>query len=146
VNGTNFWTGPGHAAHAGEIKHLRFVKLESGKPGVLVTQNAWLSSERKKICEDERTLRFDTDGNARWIDFDITLKALDKPVTFGDDKEGSFALRVAETLSVDAKKGGRIISSRGLIDGEAWAKTASWVDYHGPIGDETVGIAVFNHP
>ena len=54
-----------------------------------------------------RTLRFDTDGDARWIDFDITVKATDGPVTFGDDKEGTFGVRVAQSMTVDAKQGGQ---------------------------------------
>ena len=75
------------------------MKVASGKPAVIVTQNRWLGKDGKTVCEDERTLRFDTDGDARWIDFDITVKATDGPVTFGDTKEGTFAVRVAETLT-----------------------------------------------
>ena len=146
VNGVNFWAEPGQASYVGRIEHLRFVKVASGKPAVIVTQNAWLGTDGKKICEDQRTLRFDTDGDARWIDFDVTIKAADKPVTFGDDKEGTFGVRVAQSLSVDAKQGGKIVNSRGQVDEAAWGQTAPWVDYHGPIDDQTVGIAIFNHP
>ena len=64
---------------------------------MIATRNAWLAPDGKKVCEDQRTLRFDTDGDARWIDFDITLKATDGPVTFGDTKEGTFGVRVAQT-------------------------------------------------
>ena len=53
---------------------------------------------------------------------------------------------MAQSLSVDAKKGGKIINSRGQVNEAAWAQTAPWVDYHGPIDDQTVGIAIFNHP
>ena len=92
-----FLGGAGQA-NAGTIEHLEFVKVAGGKPAVIVTRNAWLAPDGKKVCEDQRTLRFDTDGDARWIDFDITLKATDGPVTFGDTKEGTFGVRVAQTL------------------------------------------------
>jgi hypothetical protein len=53
---------------------------------------------------------------------------------------------VADTMRVDAKKGGRIINSRGQADAAAWAQPAEWVDYHGPLDGQIVGIAILNHP
>ena len=91
-------------------------------------------------------MHFDTDGDARWIDFDITLKATDGAVTFGDTKEGTFGVRVAHSISVEAHQGGRIVNDHGQVDGAAWGQPAAWVDYHGPVDGQTVGIAVFNHP
>ncbi len=61
-------------------------------------------------------------------------------------QEGTFAVRVHEAIKVDAKKGGKIINSVGDKDGDAWGKPADWVDYHGPIGNNTVGIAILCHP
>lgn len=144
VNGLSFWDRE-------TIGHREFVKIESGKRAVIVTRNGWLDSQGKAVCEDERTCTFGTDGDARWIDFDITIKAADKPVKFGDTKEGTFGIRVPGTLKVDAKKvdpnlGGRIVNSEGQTDGNAWGRPAAWVDYHGPVGGETVGIAILNHP
>jgi hypothetical protein len=146
VNGTNFWAQPEQVTYAGRVEHIKFVKISSGKPAQIITQNAWVTTKGKKVCEDQRTLRFDTDGDARWIDFDITIKALDKPVTFGDDKEGTFGIRVAQSMTVDAKQGGKIVNSQKQVNLDAWGKPAAWVDYHGPIDGETVGIAIFNHP
>ncbi len=149
VNGVNFWAEPQSAPtskNLGSIQHVKFLNVAGGKPAVIVAQNDWLGPDGKKVCEDQRTLRFDTDGDARWIDFDITVKATDGPATFGDDKEGTFGVRVAQTISVDAKQGGKIVNSRQQIDGAAWGQTAPWVDYHGPVDGQTVGIAIFNHP
>ncbi len=145
VNGLSFW-------HREKVKHRKFTRIESGDTAVIVTQNDWLAPDGTKVCEDERTLRFGSDGHARWIDFDITLKATDKPVKFGDTKEGTFAVRVAAPMKVDAKKGGRIVNSDGLEGKSAWGKPAAWVDYSGPVNaknpgrDEILGIAIFNHP
>ena len=96
VNGIDFWAEQGKV---GTIKHLEFAKIASGKPAVVATRNAWLAADGRRVCEDQRTLRFDTDGDARWIDFDITLKATDGDVVFGDTKEGTFGVRVAQKRS-----------------------------------------------
>ena len=144
VDGIDFWDERG--AKVGSIEHLEFLKVAGGKPAVIATRNAWLAPDGRKLCEDQRTLRFNSDGDARWIDFDIAIKATDGAVTFGDTKEGTFGLRVAESISVDAHRGGKIINSRGEVDAAAWGQAAPWVDYHGPVDGQTVGIAILNHP
>jgi hypothetical protein len=153
VNRVNFWDeNRGH----GMVKHREFVKMESGDQGTLVARSDWVALDGKKggdrkICEDEVRLTFGADGSSRWIDYDITIKATEGPITFGDTKEGSFGMRVAESMKVDAKKtdpnlGGKIVNSVGQTDDKAWGKKATWVDYHGPVDGQTVGIAVMNHP
>ena len=139
VDGLSFW-------HVETIRHKRFVKIASGPEAVIVTQNDWLGPDGTKHCEDERTLRFGTDGPSRYIDYDVTVKATDHPVKFGDTKEGTMAVRVAATMKVDAKLGGRIVNSEGQTDKDAWGKRAAWVDYHGPVDGQTVGLAILNHP
>ena len=139
VNGLSFW-------HLETIQHREFVTVESGRQAVIVTRNDWIGPNSEKACEDERKLTFGTDGDTRRIDFDVTLKASNGPVKFGDTKEGSMGVRVAGTMKVDAKLGGRIVNSEGQTDGNAWAKRAAWVDYHGPVDGLTVGVAILNHP
>ncbi len=139
VNGLSYW-------HRERIQHVAFETLESGPVGKIITRNHWLDTEGKPICADCRILRFGATPEARWIDFIITITASFGPVRFGDTKEGTFALRVAETMKVDAKLGGRIVNSDGLTDTAAWGKRASWVDYYGPVDGEIVGIAFMNHP
>jgi hypothetical protein len=143
VNGVSFWDEMGKH---GTIAHRKFAKIASGPEAVIVAENDWLGPDGTKICEDRRTLTFGIAGATRWIDFDITLTASNGPVKFGDTKEGTMGIRVAETLKVDAKKGGKIVNSEGLTDAAAWGKRAAWVDYHGPVDGEIVGIAVLNHP
>ncbi|NUQ63674.1 MAG: PmoA family protein [Pirellulales bacterium] len=149
VNGIDFWgADPKNPkiAKPGTAKHREFVAIESGAQAKIVTRNDWLGPDGKKVLEDERRLAFGADGESRWIDFDITLKATEGPVTFGDTKEGTMGVRTAESVKVDAKKGGQIVNSDGLIDKDAWGKRAAWVDYFGPVDGETVGIAFMNHP
>jgi hypothetical protein len=143
VNKISFWE---QSPKAGSIVHREFVKVAGGPTATIVTRNDWLGPDGKKQLEDRRALGFGRVGDARWIDFDITLEATEGPVRFGDTKEGSFGVRVAQTLAVDSKLGGKIVNSQGQRDTEAWGKRAAWVDYFGPVDHETVGIAIFNHP
>jgi hypothetical protein len=143
VNGISFWH---EGARTGEIVHREFVRVEGGDDPVIVTRNDWNGPDGKLLCTDERTFRFGADGRHVWIDMDITVTASDDPVTFGDTKEGSGGIRVAGTMKVDAKKGGRIVNSEGDTDGAAWGKQAAWCDYHGPVDGNVVGIAILNHP
>jgi hypothetical protein len=154
VNGFNYWAEPAsygddneHKHHVGRIAHREFSKLESGNNGVtIVTVNDWLDPDGVKVCGDRRTLTFTADDNSRQIDFTIKLLANEGDVTFEDRKDGLFGVRVAASMKVDAEKGGQIINSRGQTNKGAWGQFADWVDYHGPIDGETVGIAILSHP
>jgi len=150
VNGADFWKANvenPHGERGPHIAHLEFTEVESlGSTARIATRNDWLNGDRK-VCEDERTIVFGTRPNGdRWIDFSITLKASNGDVTFGDTKEGTFATRVADTMRTEAKLGGRIVNSEGQADDAAWGLPARWVDYTGPVGGQTVGIAIFSHP
>jgi hypothetical protein len=146
---------------AGKQIHKEFVRVESGKQAVIVTRNDWVLPGGEKILEDERRVAFFPLGESRVIDFDITLTATGGPVTFGDTKEGTFGLRIAESMRADRKMGkGRITNSEGRSDDistaraprtNTWGRRASWVDYTGPVThasgkEEILGIAILNHP
>jgi hypothetical protein len=144
VNGIDFWSE--QEVH-GAIKETARKSIVSGPTlGRLCTSDDWIGPDGRKVCADERVLTFYKLRNARVIDFEIVLKATSGPVTFGDTKEGMFGLRVASSMDVDRKRGGRIINAEGLVDGQAWGKESPWVDYSGPVDGKTVGIAILNHP
>lgn len=129
------------------IAHRDFLAAESdGDVGKISTRNDWMNGD-KRVCEDERDFLFGTDPKGgRWIDFKEIIRAPDSDVTFGDTKEGAFALRVADSMRVDAKTGGHIVNSEGLTNEDAWGMPARWVDYTGPVDGETVGITMMAHP
>ena len=144
ANGVDFWAEQkGH----GSIKETSR-KFE--RTGLVVkslkTTDDWLGSDGEKILQDERTLTVWGTMKNRVLDLDVTLKATEGPVKFGDTKEGMFGLRVPSSMDVKAKKGGKIVNAQGLIDGAAWGKRSSWVDYSGPVDGKTVGITILEHP
>ena len=150
VNGFDFWASdPLNKPNAafGSIKETaREVVASGGGLGVLRTTDDWLGHDGKKVCEDERVVKFYLTSTVRVIDFDITLKATAGPVTFGDTKEGTFGLRLASSMDVNKKSGGKITNAEGLNDDAAWGKASPWVDYVGPVNGKTVGVAILNHP
>lgn len=155
VNGVDFWS---ESARAGKIVHEEFLEVTSGaKTGVLRTRNRWVAPDGRQICTDERTLRFHADPTeSRRLDFEITLIAGDEPLVLGDTKEGTMAIRVAESMrltklrrpgeSKAAPGDGRIVLSSGARDQETWGKRAAWCDYYGPVDGQVVGIAILEHP
>lgn len=144
VNGVDFWT---EIPPKGLQVHREFKKVEAaGNKAVISAVIDWTTRDGKKVLEDERTYIFSTEGDDRVIDFDVTLKATEGPLKFGDTKEGSFGVRVPTIMDVINRKGGEIVTSEGLRDKDAWGKPAAWVDYHGPLDGEVVGIAILNHP
>lgn len=144
VNGVDFWSESGKN---GTIRESKRIAAKGGSAlGIIRTANDWIKPGGGKVCEDERVLRFWAAGPVRILDFDVSVKATEGPVTFGDTKEGSFGVRVATTMDVDRKKGGRIVNAEGLADKDAWAKASAWVDYSGPAGGKPGGIAILNHP
>ncbi len=142
VNGVSFWMEEGER---GTIVQ-RDLEIQPGPPAAIETRNDWLDPQGRKLLEDRRRLAFAADGDRRTIDFNITLTASAGPVKFGDTKEGTFGIRVPTSMDVDSKRGGKIVNSEGQTDAQAWGQPASWVDYHGPVGKETLGVAVLNHP
>ena len=149
VNGFDFWMEPPPAGQGGKqnnIEHREFAELKShGRSARIVTRNDW-TTDGEKVCEDVRAIEFGVDEHGRWIDFAVELIASEGELTLGDTKEGSFGIRVPGTMDVDAKLGGRILNSRGQTDGEAWGRSAEWVDYRGPVEGQPAGITIFDMP
>jgi hypothetical protein len=147
VNGHDFWS---EDKQFGKIVHERFDQVKSGADvGIIQARNNWIAADGSKICRDEQTLRIYSPRTPaeRMLDFEITIYALDKDLTFGDTKEGSMAIRLAETMRLKGKVGkGHIVNSKGVKDGDTWGKRAEWCDYYGPVEGKTVGVAIFDHP
>lgn len=124
----------------------RRVVVEGPVLGRLRTTDEWVSSDGRKICDDVRTATFYRTRDHRIIDFEYVLTASHGPVVFGDTKEGMFGIRVASSMDVTKKQGGRITNAEGLTDTQTWGKASPWVDYVGPVNGQTVGIAILNRP
>ena len=155
VNGHDFWAPRAHGAGpAGPVPHVEHVSIdrcESGETAILVTTSRWVDPDGQPVLTEHRTMIFSADETARSIEVTLELVADSGPVTFGDTKEGSFALRVRPALQPKDSNGsqgagGRLVNSEGLVDGAAWGKRARWVDYSGTVDGKAYGIAMLDHP
>jgi hypothetical protein len=147
VNGFDFWQNEFsyHNKNAGKVITRRIYDLTSGQDrGSFRGTFAWLSPAGDAILEESRIMIFSGDAEMRIVDVDITLKAL-VDSTFGDAKDGAFAVRLAEPLT--EKNSGTIVNSEGgrKMD-QTWGKPANWVDYSGELNGEKLGVVLFEHP
>lgn len=146
INGHDFWS---ESDKAGKTVHDQFLQIESGgKSGIIRSKNKLVAKDGSLIATDDRTIRiYNTSSTTRLLDYDITIHASEGELTLGDTKEGSMAIRLAETMRLKGKVGqGHIVNSEGVRDGATWGKRASWCDYYGPVADKVVGVAIFDHP
>jgi hypothetical protein len=159
VNGVDFWNeGTGDNGRAPKEKGRI---LAEGRPtgsggsiGTILVRDRWLGPDGTLICTDERTLRCGADGDSRFIDLAITIHALPgSPLTFGDNKDGTMAIRLAPWMTMRHKVGkvekpgmGHIVTAHGIRDGAAWGSRADWCDYYAPHKGKVYGVAIFDHP
>ncbi len=150
VNGIDFWSEEQGTPGEGKIGTIRESERQAVVEGPVLarlrTRDEWLAPDGRPVCQDRRAVTFYATRDLRIIDFDFAIEATSGPVIFGDTKEGMFGLRVASSMDVKNKQGGKITNAEGLTDLEAWGKASPWVDYVGPVKDQTVGIAILNHP
>ncbi|MGD2174939.1 MAG: PmoA family protein, partial [Candidatus Brocadiaceae bacterium] len=128
--------------------HRYFEATDSGPVfGRIVALNDWVDADSNRLLQDRLEYRFyRTPASFRLLDLEVTLYASEGEVRLGDTKEGGIiSVRVAYPLEVN--HGGRIENAVGGIDeAETWGKRAAWCDYSGRLGENTVGIAVMDHP
>ena len=147
VNGVKFWENdPSYKKGTiGRIVARRAAWKDGPKSGVLECSFDWNDPNGSTLLVENRTMTFPSSPTLRIVDFDITLTAADK-VTFGDTKEGAFAIRLADALA-EKKNGGKMVSADGKVGmKDVWGKRSNWVDYSGTIEGEQLGVAIFDHP
>ena len=149
VNGYDFWgnedSQKGAGKGKGKVVLERVVKVAGGrKSGTITATFAWKIPTGETLLIETRNMTFYSDPNVRQLDFDSSLSP-QQEVTFGDTKEGMFAIRLATPLQED--RTGKMVNAQNK-QGEknVWGKRSEWVDYSGKLDGATVGIAIFDHP
>lgn len=156
VNGYDFWANEESQKNPkkGKVVIKEMGALKSGdNDGSLQATFNWLDPAGQPLLTESRQIVFYSDPENRVIDFDLTLRAIEK-VTFGDTKEGTFAMRLAAGLEEPEKKSlpspkrtGVMVNSRGgKTEKQCWGERASWMDYAGELEGEKLGIAILDNP
>jgi len=146
VNGYDFWHGSGRGEHQ-ELVAGSATIVEAGGAASVRASYVWTTDEGP-LLDEVRTLRFHGTDASRTVDVDLWLSpAGDAAVTFGDTKEGTFALRLHPALRLRGPVATATIrNAAGSVDGDCWGEAAAWVDYSGTVDDTKVGVAIFDHP
>jgi hypothetical protein len=156
VNGVDFWNEPvGDLARSpkdkGKILHEALVETTNSR---IRARNRWNGPDGRLICTDETTVTVHATSDGRFLDYDVTLRALpNEALLIGDNKDGTMAVRVAQWMTLphkyqkeDAGGMGHIVTANGDRDGAAWGKRADWCDYYAEHNGKTYGVALFDHP
>jgi Methane oxygenase PmoA len=145
VDGIDFWQGterrPRQQRH-GDIE------VEVTAAGTVVRgRYDWRVDDDTLVCTESRELTFGGSDEARTIDLAVTLHPAGRALVLGDTKEGTFAVRTAQTLCVDGNGAtGVLTNSEGARGAAVWGKRARWIDASGIVDGRPVGIAMFDHP
>ncbi|MGM0620813.1 MAG: PmoA family protein [Bacteroidota bacterium] len=174
VNGLDFWNNsesvPAEkAGDYGRIFHDKVEKTESGKgKAKLVVTTSWKNSQGNELLNERSEFTFSAKGKNRIIDRVTKLTAVNRKVTFQDNKEGMFAIRVTRELElpgsgkinvvgengafteVDADEDnfatGNYLSSTGISGTGVWGTRAKWMKLSGKVNGEEVAVVIFDHP
>jgi hypothetical protein len=145
--GVDFWD---EDMNHGRIVCVKVGDVEQkGDHGSVTTRNEWLTPDDAKILDETRTIHLYNFGKAYLLVFDIDLHASGCPITFGDTKEGSFGVRVRDTVTEEKGKG-HLTNADGHVgekgkDG-CWGQVSAWCDYSGPVEGKVAGVAIFADP
>jgi hypothetical protein len=142
VNGVKLWEN--HPSYTKPHMGLEVVTGLNWKAPALTATIEWRDPDGKVLLVETREMKFGGDAKLRTIDFRITLAAA-QDVTFGDTKEGAFAIRLVEPFT--ERKGGRMVDADGRATMKnVWGKRSNWVDYIADVDGERLGVAIFDHP
>ncbi len=151
IDGIDFW---GEAAFPkwsddsvfGRTVFRKLEEMRGGrKSGTLRADFDLVGPRGRVIAEETQAFTFRGDSRSRIIDCEFVIKANHgAPVTMGDTKEGTFAIRLAKALNSPPAQMVNSLGAHG--EKEIWGKRADWVDYDSVVGGEKVGIAIFDSP
>ena len=173
VNGIDFWNSSTFRTaeemkRMGRIAHTAVVSTKNGfGSGELVTAAAWVGPDGMTVLTERTRYTFHASGPRRWIDRETRLTALLDDVTFGDSKEGMFAIHLPSELEQNDQTKVKISTREGTIGvrGETdllsgvysnseglttekniWGTLGKWASVTGKIGPDYVTVAMFDHP
>jgi hypothetical protein len=174
VNGIDFWNNsnaikPQDQGKMGAIVHRGVVAARSGaEKGELEVEADWLGPDGKPLLREHTLYVFRGNPYMRSIDRITTLTALDRKVTFTDDKEGVLGLRVTHALELPSEKqetftdaGGRVtnvakgdnslvtgdyLTSEGKRGAAVWGTRGRWCSLSGRLNQEPVTVTILDHP
>jgi len=171
VNGLDFWNNSyaipkEKKSQYGWIKTTQ-VNTGMSDKGILSYRANWTNQQNEVLLEETTYYEFSGSGHERVITRTTILKA-NTDVTFNDAKDGLLGIRVAHALQIptdqdqkftdnkgivtvvkggtDKVANGDYITSNGKQGNDAWSTRGIWCKMFGKIGNDSVSIAIIDHP
>ena len=130
--------------------HDKFVEPPKGGAGQgsFAVRNRYLTTNGKgTVCTETCRYTIHVRPNGYLLQWDSTFTSDTGDFYFGDQEEMGLGVRVTTPIAVNQKKGGRILDSKGRVNGrQVWGKQADWCDYSGTIDGKHLGITLMPHP
>lgn len=173
VNGLDFWNNSSAIPAEnkdlyGHIVHLKINTIAGGRRGILEVVLNWNDNKGNILLSENAMYIFTGDKNSRTIDHISKLTAINGPVTFGDSKEGLFAIRVDRAFEMpsdepliftddrgnpttvkatdNAGVTGMYTSSKGLKGDAVWGTRNEWVILTGVKDNVIITMGIFDNP
>lgn len=173
VNGLDFWNNSSAIPASkkdsyGHIVVKEILKAKGGKKGTLEVISEWRDNKENALLVENTKYIFSGDKISCTIDHISTLTAVNGPVTFTDNKEGMFAIRVdrafemptnqpavytdsqgnPEKVSATDNTGvtGMYISSSGAKGEAVWGTRNDWVLLSGTKDNVLTTMGFWDHP
>jgi len=169
VNGADYWNNSTkidtNKKAYGTIKLKTIKDLKEGKgKAELTVLSTWYNPGGKAVLAEESKFVFREEGKIRLIERFTTLKAL-TDVSFKDNKEGLFGMRVARQLEHPSEKAvgvytqsgiekridkkittGNYESSTGIKGEDVFGTRAPWLKLSGRIDGKPVAVVIMDSP
>jgi hypothetical protein len=173
VNGLDFWNNSSaipanRKDQYGHIVVKSIKQAKSGKTAVLEVISNWDDNKGNTLLVEDAKYIFSATKDSRTIDHISTLTAVNGTVTFNDNKEGMFAIRVDrafempsnESLIFTDDKGnpttvkatdntgvtGMYTASNGTTGDKVWGTRNEWVILTGTKDNTPISFAIFDNP
>ncbi len=173
VNGLDFWNNSSAipAERKGTYGHIvvkEIVKAKNGKKGTLDVISEWKDSKENTLLVENTRYIFSGDKTSYTIDHISTLTAANGTVTFTDNKEGMFAIRVDRAFEMPTNQPavftdsqgnpttvratdnegvtGMYTSSSGLKGDAVWSSRNDWVLLSGTKDNVLTTFGFWDHP
>ena len=173
VNGLDFWNNSSAIPAAkkdtyGHIVTKEIVKAKGGKKGTLEVVNEWKDNKENTLLTENTKYIFSGNKSAYTIDHISTLTAANGPVTFTDNKEGMFAIRVDRAFELPTDQPavytdsqgnpstvratdntgvtGIYTSSSGKKGDDVWSTRNDWVLLSGTKDNVLTTFGFWDHP
>ena len=173
VNGLDFWNNSSAIPAAkkdsyGHIVTREIVKAKNGKKGTLEVITEWKDNKENTLLLENKKYIFSGNKDSYTIDHISTLTAASGTVTFTDNKEGMFAIRVDRAFEMPTNQPavftdsqgnpttvratdnegvtGMYTSSSGKKGDDVWSTRNDWVLLSGTKDNVLTTFGFWDHP